>query len=512
LSAEKGSETPNNTITVLEEPFLEFRYSQRVHDPRDGLSLFGPVDVDTDHHPRNISYGLVGTRDGITQFKVFSDFLRNATPSRAEPLNRILWPVFPGFETAYNCVFPENPTRKFEVNSEKLMETSRLQDANQRAFGVVQYYLEGIKDVKKGDEQMHLVICVVPEEIYRRCRAKSIVEESTGEVVTLSQRRNRAKGQNELFATKLVDSVPYNYSINFRRQLKARAMMIDMPIQIIRDTTLRPDDYNEFGKRGLTPLSDRAWNLSLALFYKAGGMPWRLGTARPGVCYVGLVYKRTEPTQGSETACCAAQMFLESGNGVVLRSDFGPWYSPKTKELHLDYSAAKKLLSRVLSTYQGMEGKPLKEVFLHYRSSIDRDEWEAFKSVCPSDVKIIAVRVREDRYGLHLYREGKWPILRGTVWKINDRMCYLWGSGFKPRLETYDGAETPVPLRIEIQYVEADILQVAKDILGLTKLNFNECKFGDSTPVTIGFSRDVGEILVSNPLIDEPSQQFKYYI
>jgi hypothetical protein len=91
-------------------------------------------------------------------------------------------------------------------------------------------------------------------------------------------------------------------------------------------------------------------------------------------------------------------------------------------------------------------------------------------------------------------------------------MCYLWGSGFKPRLGTYDGAETPVPLRIEIQFGEADILQVAKDILGLTKLNFNECKFGDSTPVTIGFSREVGEILVSNPFVTNPSPQFKYYI
>ncbi len=53
---------------------------------------------------------------------------------------------------------------------------------------------------------------------------------------------------------------------------------------------------------------------------------------------------------------------------------------------------------------------------------------------------------------------------------------------------------------------------VAQDILGLTKLNYNECKYGDASPVTIGFSDAVGEILVSNPKIKNPDTRFRYYI
>jgi hypothetical protein len=289
-------------------------------------------------------------------------------------------------------------------------------------------------------------------------------------------------------------------------------MQFEIPIQIIRETTLRPDDNVVFGERRLTPLSDRVWNLGLALYYKAGGKPWRLSTAREGVCYVGLVYKRTHRIHGNRTACCAAQMFLDTGDGQVLRSDFGPWYSPQTKEMHLNRSESQKLMLKVLSTYNDVGGKPLTEVFLHYRSSISQDEFAAFKSVCPGHVKLVAIRVKEDRYGIHLFREGTRPLIRGSFWKINDRMGYLWGSGFKPRLGTYDGMETPVPLRIEIQYGETDIMQVATDILGLTKLNFNECKLGDSAPVTIGFSDHVGEILVSNPKLKNPNPRFKYYI
>jgi hypothetical protein len=88
----------------------------------------------------------------------------------------------------------------------------------------------------------------------------------------------------------------------------------------------------------------------------------------------------------------------------------------------------------------------------------------------------------------------------------------LWGSGFKPRLKTYDGSEVPRPLFLEIQHGDANILQVAQDILGLSKLNYNACKLGESEPVTIGFSDSVGEILVTNRTLPVMLPNFKYYI
>lgn len=109
-------------------------------------------------------------------------------------------------------------------------------------------------------------------------------------------------------------------------------------------------------------------------------------------------------------------------------------------------------------------------------------------------------------------RKGGWPaVFRGTFWKVNEKSCYLWGSGFKPDIATYDGTELPVPLRIDILQGDSDIEQVAIDVLGLTKLNYNACKFSESEPVTIAFSDAVGEILISNPGT-KPHPQFKFYI
>src|ERR1035441_6984719 len=51
--------------------------------------------------------------------------------------------------------------------------------------------------------------------------------------------------------------------------------------------------------------------------------------------------------------------------------------------------------------------------------------------------------------------------------------------GWTPRIQTYPGREVPNPLIIEISKGEADINVVVRDILSLTKLNYNTCIFGD---------------------------------
>lgn len=175
-------------------------------------------------------------------------------------------------------------------------------------------------------------------------------------------------------------------------------------------------------------------------------------------------------------------------------------------------TAAKKLLCGVLETYRSLDGRPLTEIFLHYRSAISREEFDGYKEACPQNVKLVGVRVRKDRFGPRLFRIGKMPVIRGTFWQCSDTAGYLYGSGFKPRIATYDGWETPVPLRIDVQHGEAPIDLVARDILGLTKLNYNACRLGESQPVTIKFSDAVGEILISNPTIKEHRPNFKFYI
>jgi hypothetical protein len=288
-------------------------------------------------------------------------------------------------------------------------------------------------------------------------------------------------------------------------------MKYDVPIQIIKESTINLNPFQQTKKTGKTPISDRAWNLSTTLYYKAGGRPWKLASAREGVCYIGISFRRTDIKKDKRTACCAAQMFLDSGEGVVFLGDEGPWYSEDKKEFKLDRDAAKRLLSGILKTYSELEGKRLTEIFIHSRSYINPEQFLGYQDACPNGVKLVGVRVRLNS-DTKLFRKGQYPVIRGTFLQINDKTAYLWATGFKPRLQTYDGWEVPVPLKIDIQYGEASIEQVSKDILSLTKLNYNACRFADSQPVTIKFSDSVGEILVSNPTITERKSNFKFYI
>jgi hypothetical protein len=51
------------------------------------------------------------------------------------------------------------------------------------------------------------------------------------------------------------------------------------------------------------------------------------------VCYIGLVFKRI-PNHPEEHACCAAQMFLNEGDGVVFRGASGPWKAGEYEYWH----------------------------------------------------------------------------------------------------------------------------------------------------------------------------------
>ena len=502
----------NDAITVLDEPPLQFASGQTALSPHDGLGLFGPYSANALSPLVSPDYIVVGAEEGIANFERWSQAMNHPWAVREVHKHR-LWPPYPGFDVAFGGKWLEKPAAVAASDREKLLEASRKRDPHERCFAVVGMYLDELSKLKdkceKRDTKIAVAICVIPDDVWKNCRPKSVIADPSDEARGRKEKRSRRRGQLDLFEE--FDPDQYHLAPDFRRQLKARTMRYDMPLQLIRESTLRLSDVNVFGERGLTPVSDRMWNLGCALFYKAGGKPWKLQSAREGVCYIGLAFRLTDET--AKTACCAAQMFLDSGDGIVFLGEYGPWYSPDSKQFHLSKDAATQLLQGVLATYNQLDGKRLNEIFLHCRSSIDDDEFAGYKAACPPDCKLTGVRVRLDRFGPRLYRTaGGMPVIRGTLWRVSKRAAYLYASGFKPRLATYDGWETPAPLRIDVQHGDAPIEQVAKDILGLTKLNYNACRLGEGQPVTVGFSNAVGEILISNPTVADRRPNFKYYI
>ena len=207
-------------------------------------------------------------------------------------------------------------------------------------------------------------------------------------------------------------------------------------------------------------------------------------------------------------------MFLNSGNGVVFRGALGPWYSEKTREFHLSQDAAEDLVAGVVNEYKkGHNGQPPKELFIHGRQRFWAEEWKGFQSAVPSETAFVGVRIRSTQ-DLRLFRPSvDVPVLRGAAVTVPDREGYLWTTGYVPRLRTYPGFETPKPLHIEITHGDADILTVMRDVLALTKVNYNACDYASGLPVTLKFANLVGDILTASPKGQQaPPLPFRFYI
>ena len=94
----------------IPEPRLLFRHNQATEDPRDGLTLFGPLD---ESKPYGIKAGVIGTETGIKCFERWVEWVQcpvfNATPLQGRP-------PFPGFETVFRSRWNTKPLLSLTVS------------------------------------------------------------------------------------------------------------------------------------------------------------------------------------------------------------------------------------------------------------------------------------------------------------------------------------------------------------------------------------------------------------
>lgn len=507
----------SDELLVLPEPLLTFGFEQQLEHPKDGLLLYGPYY--NPHAGGSIRVGLIATKDGAKRYNNWAVKLSKVIhPAKFDDPNHT---VFPGFQAIFQTAWPENPTVNLVVNSEKLHRAICMEDRHQAIYKAVSLYADAISAFirERSEVSVDIWIAVIPDEIYRLGRPQSKVstaERESSELAMNKKTATRLLQTPSLFSEDNKSAEIYLYELNFHNQLKARLLENRVVLQVIRESTLTPEDFKKSNGAPLRTLQDPAtlaWNIATTAFFKAGGQPWKLSTPRPGVCYVGVVFKREALGAEENNACCGAQMFLDSGDGVVFRGAVGPWYSPTKKEFHLTRQKAYELMEIIVNAYkEAHDGASPTELFIHGKTRFSFDEWEGFRDSVPENCSVVCVRIREDQ-SFKLYRRGMTNVPRSLAWVESEKKGYLWSKGFIPRLQTYPGREVPNPLSIEIVRGAADIKTVMSDVLALTKLNYNTCIYGDGVPVTLRFADAIGEILTAGPIQNNlPPLPFRYYI
>jgi hypothetical protein len=176
-------------------------------------------------------------------------------------------------------------------------------------------------------------------------------------------------------------------------------------------------------------------------------------------------------------------------------------------------------MQKTLSAYVQTKGTPPKRVVVHKTSEFwgaehgQYNEREGFLEGIEAvfarcQVDLVALR----QTGLHLFREGNYPPLRGTYFTFAENHHYLFTMGFIPYFNTYPGSYVPEPWYIADHYGGSAPKDLFREILTLTKMNVNNCSFADGTPITLAFARQVGEIMKHIPEDGVVQPMYKFYM
>lgn len=516
----KSGDLPLEAI-YIQEPDLAFGHGQTSDNPKDGLFLYGPHSAPA--RAREISIGVIGTPEGLSHFRNWAiklgGFVAVPPPKKTDKPNRLHLSNFPGMEEVFGLVVSPAEFVEKSIDLDTLDNATRTVNQHEAVRKAVDLYIAQIEHHDQNEERtIDVWIFILPELVFDRCKPlsrRSGLDLVKGEF----NKKQKVRSDLPLLADlidqsdeDLFDDVP-----DFHRQVKARLLKLGHPSQLIRETTLAPAAFLNKAGYPIRPVQEPAtvaWNIASGLYYKTQPEPpWKLAHVRPGVCYIGLVFKMI-PNDPKEHVCCAAQMFLNEGDAVVFRGANGPWKTSEY-EFHLKAGEARSLIGKVLETFRDKHGSAPKEFFIHGRTTFNDEEWNAFKEVAPPETNVVAVRIQTTNGDVKLFRDGDYPVLRGTAVVLDERNAYLWTTGFVPRLDTYIGPETPNPLFVTVLRSSGalpDIRSVLTDIMGLTKINYNACNYSDGLPVTVRFANKVGEVLTMHSAKDAERQPLKFYV
>ncbi len=456
-------------VSVIEEPLLEFGYSATHPEQRAGIIAHGPADIEMEGRCERIRVGLVGEVKAVEEVQDYLKACAGGVNAKTSEL-RELFPEFPGCRA-------------------KVGFCARLAFPKHAKRAMSRSLLRGLAAAEGDDERIRAGVELCAQEVNR------LLEHAEVDVVVLA----RPSG--------IPDGVGDHERVgqNFHDLLKAALIATPTPIQIIRPVTWR-------GGAGVEDPATRAWNLFSALFYKAGGKPWRLHSSRsePTRCFVGVSFTRV--STGGELFASVAQVFNELGDGVIVRGGIAA-HGEHDRQPHLSREDAQALLRDALDRYRAVHKNLPATLTLHKTSSFSDEEVAGFLAAAeagPLECELVWLTSSDE--AMVMREAHTYPPLRGTLVTLSEDEHLLYTHGSVPYYKTYPGLYVPRPLGLRPRLIERPVQEVAREILSLTKLNWNRARMGARLPITLLTARSVGEILRHVPSSVPAASQYAKYM
>lgn len=271
------------------------------------------------------------------------------------------------------------------------------------------------------------------------------------------------------------------------------------------------------------------WRLGIALYCKAGGVPWKLANATPEAAFIGLSYAvRPKESAGARFVTCCSQVFDSDGAGLeFLTYDTDEAYVER-RNPYLTRSEMRRVMARSLSLYQHRHGgRSPKRIVVHKTTEFKSDEvkgcFDAFRSAGEVDlVQVIksaswkGVLIEEPRNGAK-GDPANFPCRRGSFVSLTGRDALLWTQGNVPEAARgrdffKEGKGIPRPLMLRRYAGHGAWDETCRATLGLTKMNWNNDGLYDRLPVTLEYSDALADVIKRFPAASNGLYEFRYFM
>jgi hypothetical protein len=273
-----------------------------------------------------------------------------------------------------------------------------------------------------------------------------------------------------------------------------------------------------------------AWRVSIALYTKSGGTPWKLAP-RPeaqDTAFIGLAYaRRGDPSEGRYVTCCS-QVFDADGGGMqFIAFDVGDGVDLRNP--FLSRGQMRSVLARSIALYQRRHGGILpRRVVVHKPGEFKNEEIagtdDALRGV--PEIECVQVQARTPWRAVRLLppnvpqsrsRPDGWPVHRGTMIPLSGTSILLWTGGNAPvvseRGNHFQGGNSiPGPILL-VRHAGAGALEeMAADALGLTKMDWNNDALFDPLPVTIVYSKRLAQVISHVPTLASHPYPYRFFM
>ncbi len=496
------------SIKELAPPKLQFGGVLSVSDPKVGLAKAGPFDIHFGSAARKqkIGVGIIGPQDMIDLTRAWLTRCMHEIPV-IEGESR-LKRGFPGFEEIFHSTLTveDSWTLRLDVDkADKLKAALAEEDPFRRFERVLSVYAESLERLAARDaNRPDIVILAMPDEVLKKSHAverNATVEEKKAAAAI---KKSQSLRQLDLFdlAEEVQQTEEDFLKRDLRHALKARALSAKLPIQIVTRSLL------EDTARG-QDAATRAWNFSVGVYYKAGGVPWRLPQTGPETCFVGISFHHLRTTMRHIVQSSLAQAFSSEGEGFAIRGEAVPAGPDQGRNVHLSEEQAFNLAKSIVKEYATRAGGPPIRVVIHKTTHFDAAELSGIRAALV-EIPIVDL-VTLVPSSLRLLRLGVYPPNVGTLCTVNNVSTFLFTSGYMEELGTYPGPHVPQPFEIRMQ-PGGDKIDAAQDVLNLTRMNWNTADIRGKWPVTLSFARRVGGILDEFGEVEPGETSFRYFV